>query len=107
MLGWAISARAIHEGAWIAFLGIFNIFFVLTIFGILKSAESIAIPMVDPTNNATYDPDEPALHKRFTYTGSSEIPPAQYHEPQTSQWGSPSAAPNGFHSSPAQTQHAF
>ena len=48
------------------------------IYATLQTAKTTVGPVIDPTNSATYDPDaseetQPAIHKRFTYTKSTEI----------------------------------
>jgi hypothetical protein len=89
MFGWAIPEKGLTRSAWIAFVALFQFFFVLTIFGILQTGISAAMPYIDPTSNATYDPQapealEPGVHKRFTYTrGSVENQPSpQLYETQ-------------------------
>ncbi|QDS75269.1 hypothetical protein FKW77_000873 [Venturia effusa] len=93
--GWVVSDKDFSGTAWICFVALFQFLFVLTIFGILQTAISVVMPYVDPTSNATYDPDAhetlvPAVHKRFTYTGEnheSRPSPALY---ETQDWPSTS-----------------
>ena len=94
MFGWAVPEKALTKPAWIAFVALFQFFFVLTIFGILQTGVSAAMPYIDPTSNATYDPQapkelEPGMHKRFTYTGGSAESRPSPQEYET-QWASTS-----------------
>jgi hypothetical protein len=105
MFGWVITSRDFTNNVWITFQVIFFFFSILAVIGILYSAASAAVPLLDPKNNATYDPDapeeqEPRLHRRFTYTRpkGDDQPPPVYETPtaykyQVSQqhWSPPSS----------------
>jgi hypothetical protein len=92
MFAFVLPGREISPAAWVAFLAIFNIFFIFAILAVLESAQAIAVPVVDPKNNATYAPDgseetEPTRRRRFTYTASTEIQMRQYtYGSQNSSW---------------------
>jgi hypothetical protein len=93
-LGWALPFKTFTTPVWIAFVALFQFLFVLTIFGILQTAKSAALPYIDPTSNATYDPEcpealQPGMHKRFTYTGGSAESQPSPHLYET-QWASTS-----------------
>ncbi|TLD37146.1 hypothetical protein E2P81_ATG03958 [Venturia nashicola] len=89
--GWAITNKDFSGTAWICFVALFQFLFVLTIFGILQTAISVVMPYVDPTHNATYDPDAhetlvPAVHKRFTYIGEANEPKPSPGVYETQEW---------------------
>jgi hypothetical protein len=126
MFAWSLPARQLSEAAWVAFLAIFNIFFILAMFATLSAAQSMAGPAVDLKENATYDPEaseqtQPAVHKRFTYAGStglqvsqhlytSENPAWPLASPKSPKWpfSSPTKMTFGFGHAPTNTvQHAF
>jgi hypothetical protein len=88
-IGWILIDNTFTKSAFIAFHTIFQVTYVLTVYAILQAATNASKPLVDPTNNATYDPSAPesGLHRRFTYTGpkhEQQVPPqfetaATYH----------------------------
>lgn len=51
-----------------------NAFLTATFAGLLMAVSSSEVPPYDPTDDATFDPDEIEVQtKRFTYTGTTEI----------------------------------
>lgn len=68
-----------------------NGFFTATFVGLLMAVSHSEVPPYDPTDDATYDPDQDDLEvrpKRFTYTGT-EIVTQPHHRLSRSRYSFP------------------
>jgi hypothetical protein len=71
IFGWVLPEREIPKIAGIIITVLGNFFLTATFAGLLMAVSSSEVVPYDPSDDATFDPDEIEVRpKRFTYTGT-------------------------------------
>ncbi|KIW08078.1 uncharacterized protein PV09_01016 [Verruconis gallopava] len=92
MFAYSLPSRRLPDLAWVLFLAIFNVCFMLATFTVLQIARAIAVPVVDPKGNSTCDSEaseaiRAVVHKRCTHVCGADIQlPRHTHLPKRRVW---------------------
>jgi hypothetical protein len=72
---WELPQRNVPVSGSIIITTLGNFFAMATFVGLLMTVSSSEVPPYDPSDDATYDPedDEQMVNRRFTYTGKGEL----------------------------------
>jgi hypothetical protein len=92
VFGWELPQRSLPKAGSIIITTLGNGFFTATFAGLLMAISQSEVAPYDPTDDATYDPDNDDFEvqpKRFTYTGTTEIEPQPHHRLSRSRYSFP------------------
>lgn len=111
IFGWVLPQRELPKLGGIIMIVLGNGFLTATFACLLMAVSSSEVPPYDPTDDATYDPEEIVVQpKRFTYTGMTDVDTTPLHRYSRSRYSiiqeastskpqiyhSPSASPGGY-----------